>query len=224
MKNATEKNPSCHSAVLLRQAKESWQQIHEHRLENPRKQAKELLDEFRRGEQRAIERFNAHHPNFPKDRICLADAQSVIAREHGFASWPKMKSGLGQVTLSDEVERIHRKLRADGREHFVPIVTEDSLKSAILKGIQSYETLPDEVHKPYEGGMQYFEDTIKPLLLEAAEKGIWTDKGLVDIYYEQKDDRGVTYEGLGASLEMRTPGASYPGFSLAILDLWYGRF
>lgn len=72
--------------------------------------------------------------------------------------------------------------------------------------------------------MDYFDKTIKPILLTAVEKGIWTNKGFVDIAYEQKDDRGVVYEGLGASLEMRTPGERYPGFSLAILDLWYGRF
>lgn len=69
MKSATENNPTHHSAVLLRQARESWNQIHAHRLENLRKQAKELLDQFRRSEAPAIERFAAHHPNFPKDDV-----------------------------------------------------------------------------------------------------------------------------------------------------------
>jgi hypothetical protein len=223
MQNVSESNPSHPSAILLRQARQSWDEIHAHRLENLRKQAKDLLDQIRSGDAHAISRFRANHPHFPKERICLADAQSVIAREHGFASWPKMKASLNQLTLADEVERIHRKLHADGKDQFVPILTEESLKSAILKGIQSYEADSPDLQKG-GGSPGYWHDTIKPVLLDAAQKGIWSEKGMVDIYYEQKDDRGVTYEGLGASLEMRTPGAAYPGFSLAILDLWYGRF
>lgn len=221
MENAPEKSPS---AILLRQARRSWDDIQAHRLENLRKQAKELLDQFGNSEPTAIQRFTANHPNFPKDAICLADAQSVIAREHGYPSWPKMKAHLGQVTLADEVERIHRKLHADGKDHFVPMFSEESLKSAILKGIQSYESLPNEIHQPHEGAMQYLEDTIKPLLLEAVENGTWSDKSAVDVYYQQKDERGVIYEGLGAELDILTPGAKYPGFCLSILDVWYGRF
>jgi|GEM_PF-1754202 len=209
--------------ALLKQARESWGQIHAHRLENLRKQAKELLEQFRGGDASAIERFAAHHPNYPKDSIRLADAQSVIAREKGFSSWPKMKASLGQVLLSDEVERIHRKMRADGKEHLAPLITEESLKRAILAGIQSYEAAPID-HGKREGGWDYWQSVIKPLLLEIVRSGIWCEKGIVDICYEQKDEVGVSYEGLGASLEFLTPGAKYPGFSHAIVDLWYGRF
>lgn len=205
---------------LLRQANESRRQIQVKNLENLRKQAKELLSRFHDSDEAAIERFSANHPNYPKDKICLADAQSVIAREKGFASWPKMKSCLEQALLPDEVERIHRKLHVDGKDHFVQVITVESLKRAISKGMQSYQALPES----REGGMQYFEDTIKPLLLNIVNWAIWPENGLVDIYYEQTDERGVTYEGLGASLEILTPGASFPGFSLALIDLWYGRF
>jgi hypothetical protein len=224
MHNASEKNPSHPSAVLVREANKWHDQFRAHRLENLRKQAKELLESFRRGDPPAVERFSAHHPNFPKDRFCLADAQSVIAREQGFASWPKMKSSLGRLLLSDEVERIHRKLQADGKGHFAAMITEESLRRAILKGIESYEALPDyQVNQP-DGRVGYFEATVKPILLEVVETGVWTDKGMVDVFYETTDEHGVAYEGLGACLEMRTPGAGSPGFCLSILDVWYGRF
>lgn len=52
-----------------------------------------------------MERFAAHYPNFPKDKICLADAQSVIARERGFSIWPKMKSAMEQITETSYSER-----------------------------------------------------------------------------------------------------------------------
>jgi hypothetical protein len=65
-------------------------------LEQYRKQARDLLHAARAGEQEAIARFHKHHPRVrdaampasEQARILLADAQLVIAREHGFSSWP----------------------------------------------------------------------------------------------------------------------------------------
>jgi ankyrin repeat protein len=57
-----------------------------------RKQAKELLRDYRANIHAALARFHAHHPRIPAERrISLADAQLVVAREYGFASWAKLK-------------------------------------------------------------------------------------------------------------------------------------
>jgi ankyrin repeat protein len=61
-----------------------------------------LLDGQRAGDPEALERFRAHHPRLgglsPAElasaRIALHDAQLVIAREYGFASWSKLKARL----------------------------------------------------------------------------------------------------------------------------------
>src|SRR5262249_43981177 len=53
-----------------------------------RKQAKELLRQLRNGDPAAGERLRRYKPN-AVDAI-LADAQFVIAREHGFESWPRL--------------------------------------------------------------------------------------------------------------------------------------
>ena len=77
-------------------------------LEQYKKQAKELVKVFRAAHSRkfsdsesvhseVIQRVKKQHPRFavlPDDQIAstrfvLADAQFVIAREHGFESWPK---------------------------------------------------------------------------------------------------------------------------------------
>lgn len=221
MNNVSKEQWTRDQNARLKQAKEFRDPFHEHRMENLRKRAKDLLEQFRRDDPAAIERFVAHHPNFPKESICLADAQSVIAREHGYPSWPKMKFVQEQITLTDEVERVRRKLSADGKEHLMPIITEESIKRAILKGIQSYEALSTS---PESEGWAYWQAVIKPLMLEVVEKNIWLDKAWLDICYQQTDEQGITYDGLGASLEILTPDSRYPGFSLAILDLWYGRF
>jgi hypothetical protein len=57
-------------------------------LENLRKQAKELLRDYRLGAPSAVERIRCicHH----SESIALADAQFVLAREYGFTNWPKL--------------------------------------------------------------------------------------------------------------------------------------
>ncbi|HZP07024.1 MAG TPA: hypothetical protein VFB43_19145 [Terracidiphilus sp.] len=62
-------------------------------LEQYRKQAKELLRDARTGKPSARARISRHHPrfhNFALDQsliLTLADAQLVLAREHGYSSW-----------------------------------------------------------------------------------------------------------------------------------------
>src|SRR5262245_38367373 len=58
-------------------------------LDQLKRQAKELLAAFRAGEPDAVaevvEQFRGANP----ETFALHDAQLVIARSHGFASWPK---------------------------------------------------------------------------------------------------------------------------------------
>ena len=80
-------------------------------LEQQKKQAKDLLHAHAQAEPTALDRIARHHPrlhNRPLDairvaRIQLADAQLVIAREHGFESWPKFAKHIETLRLSREV-------------------------------------------------------------------------------------------------------------------------
>lgn len=68
-------------------------------LEQQRKQARELLRAARAAEPEALRRLREHHPRFDESgRLALADAQLVIAREYGFASWPRLKAFIDQVS------------------------------------------------------------------------------------------------------------------------------
>jgi len=67
-------------------------------LQTDRKRAKALLKAAKRGDAKALFRFKTHHPRFAaQDRtqiahvVALRDAQLVVAREYGFASWPRWK-------------------------------------------------------------------------------------------------------------------------------------
>lgn len=71
-------------------------------LDQYRKQAKDLLDGISKQVPDALTRMGHHHPRLQglappelqKALVKLADAQLVIAREHGFDSWPKFSSHL----------------------------------------------------------------------------------------------------------------------------------
>ena len=69
-------------------------------LEFERKESKALLRRLRAGDTDALARARARHPAIDAsapDRIRLADAQLVIAREYGFTSWPRLVRYFGDV-------------------------------------------------------------------------------------------------------------------------------
>src|SRR5687768_6620346 len=68
-------------------------------LEQLRKQAKELLQQLRNGDPSATERLRQFKQQV-SDPI-LADAQFVLAREHGFESWPRMVHHIHAVQPPD---------------------------------------------------------------------------------------------------------------------------
>jgi ankyrin repeat protein len=68
-------------------------------LEQHKKQARELLQSFHSGEPTALERAREAHPRFAERRsaFALSDAQLVLAREHGFASWARLKACIESI-------------------------------------------------------------------------------------------------------------------------------
>ncbi len=70
-------------------------------LEKQRKLAKALMRAYCRGEAEATDRVQALHPDPPPpSEFVLGDAQLVIARSHGFPSWPKLKRKIDSLTRS----------------------------------------------------------------------------------------------------------------------------
>jgi ankyrin repeat protein len=70
-------------------------------LDKQRKLAKTLARDYWRGYPEAVERVRALHPKPPApEDFALSDAQLVIARGYGFASWPQLKHKIGSSTKS----------------------------------------------------------------------------------------------------------------------------
>lgn len=90
-------------------------------LEQYKKQAKELVKAWRTGDLVALTRIREHHPrlrarseaDLRRARFTLADAQLIIAREHGFESWPKFVAHIESLTgLASSSEILERAERA----------------------------------------------------------------------------------------------------------------
>lgn len=77
-------------------------------LDQLRHQAKELRDGARRRDPLAVERVTLQLSPHPAGTITLATAQLVIAREHGFTSWPRLKAAVdaAQTGLRRDVEEL----------------------------------------------------------------------------------------------------------------------
>jgi len=75
-------------------------------LEQYKKQAKDLVKAWKAGGPDAIARIRAHHD---RARMTLTDAQFVIAREHGFDSWPTFAAHLHSLTPEGSPREIWRR-------------------------------------------------------------------------------------------------------------------
>ena len=93
--------------------------------EQQRKRAKDLLKALRAGAAEAIARFRYSHPRLahrPDAELAaaakLSDAQWVVAREYGFASWPRLQAHLAgeapEIARPFEVELQYYRDRAAG--------------------------------------------------------------------------------------------------------------
>ena len=67
-----------------------------------RKQAKALLKAARSGDPASLERLSRHPTNYDPAAPKLHDAQLTIAREQGFASWPRFRTFILQSGLDDQ--------------------------------------------------------------------------------------------------------------------------
>ncbi len=75
-------------------------------LEQLKRQAKELLSDFRKGNATAAEEIIAHYDIADTATFALHDAQLVIARSYGFDSWPKLKAYVDGATIRRFVEAV----------------------------------------------------------------------------------------------------------------------
>ncbi len=74
--------------------------------EQVRRQARDLCRAFKAGHPDAVALVDAHYRNADPATFQLSDALLVIARFHGFESWPRLKEELDRATVARLVEAV----------------------------------------------------------------------------------------------------------------------
>ena len=109
-------------------------------LDVPRRQARELLDQWRAADPDALERIRRRHPKFARASDAavaaatfrLSDAQLVIAREYGFAHWAELKQrieanalahALAAAIRADDCDEVLRLVRSRPELLHIPLVS-----------------------------------------------------------------------------------------------------
>jgi len=107
-------------------------------LDVPKRQARELLKEWRAGMPEALDRIRRRHPRFRDSdftaistaKFLLSDAQLVLAREYGFSTWTELKERIDGNTAAallqdaihkDDRETVVRLLRANPNLLHIPL-------------------------------------------------------------------------------------------------------
>jgi len=107
-------------------------------LDVPKREARELLKEWRAGLPEALDRIRRRHPKFREAdhaaisaaKFLLNDAQLVLAREYGFSNWAELKERINANTVAgllqeaihqDDREAVVRLLRANPNLLHIPL-------------------------------------------------------------------------------------------------------
>jgi ankyrin repeat protein len=96
-------------------------------LDVPKREARELLNHWRKGDREAFERIRRRHPRFANaDDSALAagpfrlnDAQLVIAREYGLGNWNVLKQ---RITANSAAKALDAAIRTDDRDAAVQLI------------------------------------------------------------------------------------------------------
>jgi ankyrin repeat protein len=102
-------------------------------LEQLRKRARDLQRAHRAGDPAARTRVERHAPS-PDEPLKLSAAQLVVAREHGFASWPRLRAYVDRVAThgADLQHAYHDDLDYyAGRAHGLLASAEDATPGAV---------------------------------------------------------------------------------------------
>src|SRR5260370_29407125 len=111
-------------------------------IEQLKKQAKALLNGFQEGNPLAVERLRSLISQPMSADPKLADAQHAIARDYGFASWPKLKEHVESLTrVLEPAERLSAAVCASKADSVARVLEEHpELKP------QLNEPLANDVH------------------------------------------------------------------------------
>jgi hypothetical protein len=134
--------------------------------------AKELLRDQRAGLPQAAQRIREFHPRFHNANdaaiagavLKLGDAQLAIAREYGFASWPRLKAHVENPNREDFTTPPHLRIKDAEFRHAVELL--DAGKAEALRAYLEAHPAVVRRHVTFEGGNYFREPTLIEFVAE----------------------------------------------------------
>jgi ankyrin repeat protein len=171
-----------------------------------KRQAKELLKAFVTGDAAAVAEVDAHYRGASAAAFTLHEAQLVLARAHGFDSWPKLKAYVDGVTVHRLVDRV----RAGD------VATVASMLAARPELVDLDVAEIDEHRALHHAVLQRHPEIVRLLMKYGADarKGIWPHRDatspltialergyeeIVEIIREEENRRSVTSTSDGST-------------------------
>ncbi|MBV9146616.1 MAG: ankyrin repeat domain-containing protein [Acidobacteria bacterium] len=198
-------------------------------LEHLKYQARDLLREHAAGEMQAAQRIREFHPRFQSaddsaiftSQLQLADAQLVIARERGFASWARLKRRVEKPTRADDLSLPqHERIEDNVFRQAV-----DLLDAGDAAGLATHlKQHPNLVHKrvALEGGNYFRNPTLLEFTAENPVRRGTLPANIVEIAKAileagAKDDSDALHETLGLVCSGMVPRKC--GVQVELIDL-----
>jgi ankyrin repeat protein len=166
-------------------------------LDQLKRQAKELLDDYRASSPEAVAEVDAYHRTATPATFALHDAQFVLARSYGFESWPKLKAAVDGVTAG----KLHEAVESGDLEttrHLLirrPEIVDlgrgemRALHMAVLRRDLSMTKLLLEFGADPDGGIYPNRDATSPFVI-ARDRGYDEIRDVIDTARRQRGARG----------------------------------
>jgi ankyrin repeat protein len=184
-------------------------------LDHLKHQANDLLQQHGHHDRAAAQRLREFHPRLagaPDDvifssPITLSDAQLTIAREYGFASWPRIKHRVEDPKPSDDLRFPHHERIDDPMFSDAVRLIDSGASSALARLLQEHPKLIRE--RVHFEGENYFRD---PALLDfiaenPVRNGVLPDNivQIAEVLLQAGPDRDSMNETLGLVASGRVP-------------------
>jgi ankyrin repeat protein len=143
-------------------------------LDQLKRQAKELLEAFRAGDAAASKEVHTHFQRADPSTFALHDAQLVLARAHGFDSWPKLKAFVDGVT-------VRRLIDAVGRGDLDTVRSMVAARPELVR----CDLAENDEHQALHHAVLHRQSAIVRFLMEHgadARKGIWPHRAATSAF------------------------------------------
>jgi hypothetical protein len=181
-------------------------------LDHLKHQAKDLLKQHAARDMGVAQKVREFHPRFGyasdieifESQLKLSDAQLTVAREHGFPSWPRLKTHIEKPTLADRLELPHHERIEDAS--FRRAV--DLIDSGDVDGLRAHlKHHPGMVrrHVLFEGGNYFRNPTLLEFIAENPVRHGRLPKNIVEVAKVMLD-LGVEQSSLNEALMLVATG------------------